>query len=122
MREVDYWKIMYNNTVLGQVLTLVNGRTPRKIIKQALDGSVYVQTIGTAGHKIDVTALCTREELLLLNHNAAEANTIIVRYRGKQYYGFIEETPEVEPVRPGEWYNVSFSFLVDGIGSYTEVS
>ena len=123
MRDIDKWKIKYLSIVLGQVLSLVPGLEPRKIVKRALDGSIYVQTIGRPGAKVIVSGLCTYSEYEELIKYAANASLLTIQYKDKIYYGYIEEMPDYEEtVDKGGHYTVSFEMWVEGSTQVNEVT
>lgn len=113
MMNIHEWKITYDNKVVGQVLSFVRNVGSNKVLTRALDGTVYIQTIGSSLPYADITILCSREEKDIVNLAEAEGGVITAKYRGKIYIGYIEEQPEWEAQSPGEWYTTSIRLLIE---------
>lgn len=111
--NVHEWKVVYDNTILGQVLTFVKSLEQVKVTSKALDGTVYVQTIGAPTHTANVSVFSSREEKDLLDAMEAAGALIDVTYRGVTYSGYIESKLQWQTVHPGKWYNAEMVLLIE---------
>lgn len=111
--NVHEWKVVLGNTVLGQVLTFVKGLEQVKVTSKALDGTVYIQTVGTPTHKAKVSVFSSREEKDLLDAAEASGALIEVTYRDTVYLGYIESALQWQTVHPGKWYNAEMTLLIE---------
>lgn len=111
--NVHEWKVVFDNTVLGQVLSFVRSLDQVKVTSKALDGTVYIQTVGAPTHTAKVSVFSSREEKYLLDAAEAAGALIQVTYRGVTYSGYIESTLQWQPVYPGKWYNAEMTLLIE---------
>ena len=113
MSSIQTWKLAFNSTAISQVLTFLPNIEQSKIVSKALDGALYIQTIGEGTHFSEVEILSTRDEKDVVNELAASASLIGVTYRDSTYYGYIEEDVSWDAIIPGEWYKGSFKLLIE---------
>ena len=113
MSSIQTWKLTFNSTVISQVLTFLPNVEQAKVVSKALDGSIYIQTIGEGTLFSEVEILSTREEMTVVNELAASASLIAVTYRDFTYYGYINEDVSWDAIVPGEWYKGSFKLLIE---------
>jgi len=112
--DINTWKLRYNDgDAVAQVQNFRADIEGRKIVSKALDGSVYIQTIGSGTKYAEVKILATRTEMAEVDVFESEGTLISVEYRGIKYYGFIEDTVSWSDVLPGEWYTGSFKLLIE---------
>lgn len=111
--NVNEWKVVLDGVVLGQVLTFVKGLNQTKITSKALDGTVYIQTIGASTPKATVSVFSSREEKDALDEAEASGAKIQVTYRGVAYLGYIESAPQWQTIHPGKWYNADITLLIE---------
>lgn len=113
MINVHDWKVKYDSKEVAQVLRFTPNVAGTKIMAKALDGTVYIQTIGSVLKHAAVEILCTFDEMEIINLGEASGGVFTVSYRGKIRIGYIEEQPEWEAVVPGEWYKSTVTFLIE---------
>lgn len=111
--NVHDWKVIVDNTVIGQVLTFVKGLEQVKITSKALDGTVYVQTVGTPTQTARVSVFSSVEEKDLVDAAEAAGEVVQVTYRDVTYLGYIENKPQWQTVYPGKWYNAEITLLIE---------
>lgn len=111
--NIHDWKVSYGDEVVAQVLTFTPGISSTKVLTKALDGTVYIQTIGTGQKHASVSILCTMEEKMKVDIAESDGGVITVVYRGVTYVGYIEEALSWEIVSPGEWYKSTFALLIE---------
>lgn len=111
--NVHEWKVVFDNTVLGQVLSFVRSLDQVKVTSKALDGTVYIQTVGAPTHLATVSVFSSREEKYLLDAAEAAGALIQVTYRGVKYFGYVESKIQWQTVQPGKWYNASMTLLIE---------
>lgn len=111
--NVHEWKVSFDNTVMGQVLSFVKALEQVKITSKALDGTVYIQTVGSPTVTATVSVFSSKEEMELLNEAEAAGARISVVYRGVTYLGYIESKLQWQTVYPGKWYNASMTLLIE---------
>ncbi len=111
--NVQDWKVKYNGQIVAQVLRFTPNITSTKVLTKALDGTVYVQTLGSGLKCAAVEILCTMDEMEVVNLGESEGGVFTVYYRGKTRIGYIEEQPEWEAVSPGEWYKTTITLLIE---------
>lgn len=111
--DIHSWKVSRDGVVLAQIEYFMYGLEPNKVVAKALDGTVYVQTVGVATKIANVSVHCTREEKYLMDLANADGAQLSIAYRGMRYYGFIEEEIDWDATVPGEWYHGDFKFIVD---------
>lgn len=111
--NIHSWKLSRDSVTLAQVLSFLPGINQTKVISKALDGSIYIQTIGTGTKQASVTIFATREEMPAVNSAEADGALVSLVYRNIQYLGYIEEAPEWSVIIPGEGYASTFTLLID---------
>lgn len=111
--NVHEWKLVFDNTVLGQVLSFVKGLEQVKVTSKALDGTVYIQTVGTPTHTAKISVFSSREEKDLLDAVEAAGALLQVTYRDTVYFGYIESKIQWQTVYPGKWYNAEIMLLIE---------
>lgn len=111
--NVHEWKVVLGNEVLGQVLSFVKGLEQVKVTSKALDGTVYIQTVGTPTHTAKVSIFSSLEEKGLLDSAEASGSLIEVTYRDTVYLGYIESTPQWQTIYPGKWYNAEITLIIE---------
>ena len=111
--NIHEWKVVLENVVLGQVLSFVKGLEQVKVTSKALDGTVYIQTVGDPTRTAKVSVFSSREEKDLLDAAEATGALIQVTYRGVTYYGYIESRLQWQAVHPGKWYNADMSLIIE---------
>ena len=80
--NVNEWKVVLNGVVLGQVLSFVKSRQQVKITSKALDGTVYIQTVGASTLTAKISVFSSLEEKDALDVAEASGAKIQVTYRG----------------------------------------
>lgn len=110
--DITTWKLSLNSVTLAQVLTFLPGIDQTKVVSKALDGSVYIQTIGTGVKYANITIFATRDEMPAVNEAEAEGALVSIVYREVQYLGYIEEAPDWTEKIPGESYTATFKLLI----------
>lgn len=110
--NVSDWKLSRDSVAIAQVLTFLPSLDQTKVVSKALDGTVYIQTIGDPIKHAAVTILATREEMAPVNQAEADGAVLSAVYRETRYAGYIEAAPEWQPVIPGEWYTADIKFLI----------
>lgn len=113
--NIHDWKVKYGDEIVAQVMAFVPNVAGNKVLTKALDGTVYIQTIGSGIKNAKIDILCTSEEIELVNEAEATGAVISAEYRGKIYIGYIEEQPEWETVQPGEWYKTTITLLIEEV-------
>lgn len=111
--DIHKWKVVADNTVIGQVLTFTKGLEQVKITSKALDGTVYVQTVGTPTHTANVSVFCSVDEKDLVDAAEAAGGAVQVTYRDVTYLGYIESKPQWQTIYPGKWYNAEIVLLIE---------
>lgn len=116
MIDVTLWKVRKpDETILAQVLRCEPYVDGGKAVHKALNGAIYIQSIGSGSEKLKLKILCeslhTKYEMDLMNDGGYLLSVV---YRGIKYFGYIEEkliswTPEV----PGEMYSGTCTFVID---------
>ena len=112
--NIQEWKVVSGNTILGQVLSFVKGLDQVKVTSKALDGTVYIQTIGSPTRTAKVSVFSSREEKDLLDEAEADGELLQVTYRGVIYSGYIESKLQWQTVYPGKWYSAEMSLIIEG--------
>ena len=75
----------------AQVLSVVSKITPQKIVSHALDGSVYIHTIGAGRESASVAIyVATDNERIAMDAAACDGYLVTCEYKGKTYVGYIE--------------------------------
>ena len=111
--NIHEWKVVWDGTVLGQVLSFVGGLEAVKVTSKALDGTVYIQTIGNPTKTAKVSVFSSREEKDMLDSAEATGALLKVTYRDIAYYGYIESRLQWQAVYPGQWYNAEMTLLIE---------
>lgn len=108
------WALWRGETRLAAVQTCATNIEQTKVVSKALDGSVYIQTIGAGTLTADVDVhVSSREDREAVNRAEAEGALVNVLYRERRYYGYIEAAPAWTPVVPGRSYAASVKLLVE---------
>lgn len=116
MSSIHTWKLSVDGSPIAQVLNFVSNIDQTKVVTKALDGTVYIQTIGNGVSYADIKILCSLEEKTLVNYAEADGAALTVVYRDKRYTGYIESAPLWNAEIPGEWYTATIKFLIEGGG------
>lgn len=111
--NIHDWKVVFDGTVLGQVLNFTKSLDQTKITSKAIDGTVYIQTVGAPTHLAAVTVFSSPEEMYLLNAAEAAGTLINVTYRDVVYKGYVESKPQWQATYPGKWYTGSITLLIE---------
>lgn len=111
--NISTWKLSRDSVTLAQILNFLPSVDQVKVTSKALDGSIYIQTIGTGTKQAAVTIFATRAEMPAVNDAEAEGALVSVMYRDKQYLGYIEAAPDWSAITTGEAYTASFNLLID---------
>ena len=112
--SITDWKLSRDSVTLAQILTFLGPKIEQtKVTTKALDGSVYIQTIGTGNKYADVTIFASRAEMPAVNEAEADGALVSVVYRDVQYLGYIEEAPDWTEKIAGENYTATFKLLID---------
>lgn len=108
------WKLRDGVKKLAAVQTFAKNIEQEKIITKALDGSIYIQTIGTGVQTADITIFAaSRKERDAVNEAEAMGTLVNVLYRDTTYYGYIESAPEWSPVIEGRRYTANLKLLLE---------
>lgn len=110
--NVSEWKLSVADEVIAQVLSFVKALDQHKITSKALDGSIYIQTVGHPVKYATVNLFASCEEKDRFNELEADGSLMTLVYRDKVYYGYIEYTPNWSTVYPGKWYSTEVKFLI----------
>ena len=113
--NVHEWKVVYDGKILGQVLSFVEGLEQVKVTSKALDGTIYIQTVGSPTRKATVSVFSSREEKDLLDAAEASGAAIQVTYRDTVYLGYVETKLQWQTAYPGKWYTAEMSLLIDEV-------
>lgn len=111
--NINSWKLSRDSVTLAQILNFLPSIDQVKVTSKALDGSIYIQTIGTGTKQASVTIFATRTEMPAVNAAEADGALVSVVYRDKRYLGYIEAAPDWSAVIYGEGYTGSFNLLID---------
>jgi len=111
--NVHEWKVVFDDTVLGQVLSFTKDLEQVKVVSKALDGTVYIQTVGAPTHTATVSVFSSQTERELLNEVEASGAAIRVTYRGVTYLGYIQNKLQWQAVYPGKWYSAEMVLLIE---------
>ena len=110
---INDWKLTRGSVEIAQILTFVPGIDQEKVVSKALNGSIYIQTIGDGVKYASASILANREEMDSVNWAEADGAAVSAVYRGKRYLGYIEESPEWSAIIPGEWYRANIKILIE---------
>lgn len=110
--NINDWKLSLEGAILAQILTYVPGIEQNKVITKALDGSFYIQTIGTGNPYADISIFASRLQMEAINQAEADGVYLTAVYREKTVMGYIEAAPTWEAEEPGEWYTASIKLLI----------
>ena len=110
--NINDWKLSIDGTVLAQILTYIPGIDQVKVTSKALDGSVYIQTIGTGGKYANIKIFASRLQMEAINQAEADGVYLTAVYREKTVMGYIEAPPEWDAEEPGEWYSSTIKLLI----------
>ena len=61
--DINTWKLKRSTTTLAQILTCLPGIDQTKIVSKALDGTIYIQTIGSGSKFADISIFVTKDEM-----------------------------------------------------------
>lgn len=111
--NVENWKVTYDGDILGQVLSFMKSLNQTKVTSKALDGTIYIQTIGSPVKAATVSMFSSKEEMDRMNEAEADGAYINVAYRGVTYSGYIEGKPQWQAIHPGKWYNATITLLIE---------
>lgn len=111
--SITTWKLSRNSAVLAQITRFFKDVDQEKVVSKALDGTIYIQTIGRGIKYADVSVFVTLAEKDLVNAAEADGALVSCVYRGTNYLGYIEEHVSWDDVIPGEYYNGTFKLLID---------
>lgn len=112
--DVSKWKLKSNSEVIGQVKRCIELTEPRSVVNKALDGSVYIQTIGRPSRKLQIDIGMTQEEQRRFVVYYGAGALFELQYKDNFYIGFIVDEPQIEAVKAGEYYNMNTIFLIEG--------
>lgn len=110
--NVNDWKLSLEGVVLAQILKYIPGIEQNKVVTKALDGSFYIQTIGTGNPYADVTILASRLQMEAINQAEADGVYLTAVYREHTVMGYIETAPSWTDEEPGEWYTTTIKLLI----------
>lgn len=114
--KVETWKLTRDGQEIAQILSFVKGIEQRKILSKALDGTIYIQTIGLGTANAQISLFLTREQIDLLNLAEADGAAVKAVYRDKYYIGYISEAPKYNAVYPGQYYSTDITLLYEESG------
>jgi len=108
-----------NNELITEVVSSATSSTDVvEVMNRTLDGKYHVQTIGTAGTKVDVIAYFTPEKKIVMDDIKRISDLIKVVFDGNYYIGFI--SGELSWNRLGNqatpWFGAQFTLLVESEG------
>lgn len=109
------WKLRDGQRKLAAVQTFAKNIEQEKIVTKALDGGIYIQTIGTGTVTADITIFAASpQEREAVNEAEAMGALVNVLYRDVTYSGYIEAAPQWTPVIPGRCYTGTIKLLLEG--------
>lgn len=111
--NIEDWKLSKGSEILAQVLSCLPGLEQTKNVTKALDGSVYIQTIGRPNTYVALTIFASRDKMHSINQAEADNTLLTAVYREKRYSGYIEEPPSWNPVELGAWYAADIKLLIE---------
>lgn len=111
--EMEDWKLVRDSVSLAQILTFVPKIEGTKIVSKALDGSVYIQTVGDGTKIATVTIFASRDEIPAVNSADAEGAAVVVYYRDTAYIGYMDELSDWSEKIAGEYYTNTFKLLIE---------
>lgn len=112
MTEYTDWKLSLEDVVLAQILKYLPGIEQNKVVTKALDGSFYIQTIGTGNPYADITIFASRLQMEAINQAEADGVYLTAVYRDHRVMGYIEAAPTWTDEEPGEWYTATIKLLI----------
>lgn len=113
--DITAWRVVTNNKDVGQILTCEPYFDSRRVVTKALNGSVYIQTVGAPTQKMKISVGCYyagREHLVA---SIASGFSVTCIYRGKRYVGFVGEDATWNTDSAGEFYTGEFELLVEDV-------
>ncbi len=113
MTAVKTWKLSRDTAILAQILNFLPGLEQTKVMAKALDGSVYIQTIGLPIKYANISILASRDEIAAVSQAEADGALVSCVYRGVRYLGYIEGAIEWEAIQTGYWYHTNFRLLIE---------
>jgi len=108
-----------NNELITEVVSSATSKPDViEIVNRTLDGSYHIQTIGTAGIKVDVIAYFTSNGKQILDGIKKVSDKIKVVFDGQYYIGLIdgELTWNRIPNQSDTWFGTQFTLLVESEG------
>ena len=108
----------YNTLITPIVSSATSAPDVVEIINRTFDGTYHVQTIGTAGTKVDVITYCTKSQKAVLDNIKRTSDTIKVVFDGYYYIGLIEDSLSWNrlPNQDVPYYGTQFTLLVTSQG------
>lgn len=113
MTDYTEWKLKFDGSPVAQILQCVKSLEGNVIRTKALDGTIYMQTIGKELTKVALTVFCTREEMHVVNRCEAQGFPVEVVYRDSKYTGYIGEVPSWSAIQPGKNYQGTINVWVE---------
>lgn len=92
-----------NNTVLSRYVSYARQKKPTQIINYALDGTPYIQTVGTPNSEITVKAYVKAAEQELVDNAWADVSIVRIEVGKIKIYGYITNVNYGERMAQG-WY------------------
>lgn len=83
-----------------------------EIKNRTLDGLYHIQTIGTGGTLLDVTAHFTMAEKVLFDAIKRESESLKVEFDGFYYVGLIDGAPSYSRIRSAEAPMFTITFVL----------
>lgn len=108
-----------NNSLLTEVVSSATSKPDViEIVNRSLDGAYHVQTIGTAGTKVDVVAYFTKAQKALFDEIKRTSDSIKVVFDGQYYIGVIEGELSWNryPNQGDVWFGTEFTLMVESEG------
>ena len=100
-------------TVLCEVMNVVYGYERNKIVQRLYGGGYMFQTVGEKSKRFKLTIrVWSQAEMKAVNEAEADAQPLILNYKGERYIGIIEDAPNWTAKVRGEVYTASVIFAV----------
>lgn len=112
--NIHTWKLSRDNLPIAQVLRFMPNIDQTMVVTNSLDGTPYIQTIGSGRDYAEVTIFSSFEEMKKVNKAWSEGAVLSLIYKSTQYIGYIKEAPSWEATYPGQWYQSTINFLIEG--------
>lgn len=110
---IENWKLSRDSVALAQILSFVPSVEQTQVLSKALDGSVYIQTIGSMLKFANVSIFANNEEIKLIDKAAADGALISCVYKDTQYLGYMEDIPDWSTLQAGVWYHSNIKLLIE---------